>query len=290
MKMGRFSDKYYKAIQIVLLFLGTIIVIFSSQIYPMFYDPLIKRCNGQCLEVPLSLAFYTLIGVIIGLSLAIAGAVNLYKNTKDVANNVNNSPRRGLNNSILIAFRLFWAILFLVGGTFFLLLYITILGRGNDLSGLTSALMGLLLSVVAIIISLFLFLWPKIKKSIKDYYKNIATPCKKDSTRLKWNYIEGGKMQFDESFLKEMGLSAMPESQKQEFLNFVQEELEVRIGERISRGLTEVQLNEFDMITDPGEAAKWLEKNRPDYREIVNRTIEEMKAEIRANRARLVGA
>jgi len=97
-------------------------------------------------------------------------------------------------------------------------------------------------------------------------------------------------MQFDEKFLQEMGLSAMPESQKQEFLNFVQEELEVRIGERISRGLTEVQLNEFDMITDPGEAAKWLEKNRPDYREIVNRTIEEMKAEIRANRARLVGA
>ena len=96
-------------------------------------------------------------------------------------------------------------------------------------------------------------------------------------------------MQFDEKFLQEMGLSAMPEGQKQEFLNYVQEELEVRIGERISRGLTEVQLNEFDMITDPGEAAKWLEKNRPDYREIVNRTIEEMKAEIRANRARLVG-
>ena len=97
-------------------------------------------------------------------------------------------------------------------------------------------------------------------------------------------------MQFDEKFLQEMGLSAMPEGQKQEFLNYVQEELEVRIGERISRGLTEVQLNDFDMITDPGEAAKWLEKNRPDYREIVNRTIEEMKAEIRANRARLVGA
>ena len=92
-----------------------------------------------------------------------------------------------------------------------------------------------------------------------------------------------------EDFLKSMGLSAMPEDQKQEFLNYVQEELEVRIGERISRGLTETQLNEFDMIDDPLEAAKWLEKNRPDYREIVNRTIEEMKAEIRANRNRLVG-
>ena len=97
-------------------------------------------------------------------------------------------------------------------------------------------------------------------------------------------------MQFDEKFLQEMGLMAMPEDQKQQFLDYIQEELEVRIGERISKGLTEVQLNEFDMITDPTEAARWLEKNRPDYREIVTRTINEMKEEIRANRAKLVGA
>ncbi len=95
-------------------------------------------------------------------------------------------------------------------------------------------------------------------------------------------------MQFDEKFLQEMGLSAMPEDQKQAFLDYVQEELEVRIGERISKGLTETQLNEFDMITDPAEAAKWLEKNRPDYREIVTRTINEMKEEIRANRNKLL--
>ncbi len=97
-------------------------------------------------------------------------------------------------------------------------------------------------------------------------------------------------MQFDEQFLQEMGLSAMPEDQKQKFLAYIQEELEIRIGERISKGLTETQLNEFDMIDNPKEAAKWLEKNRPDYREIVTRTINEMKEEIRANRARLVGA
>ena len=95
-------------------------------------------------------------------------------------------------------------------------------------------------------------------------------------------------MQFDDKFLQEMGLSAMPEDQKQSFFNYVQEELEVRIGERISKGLTEVQLNQFDMITDPAEAAKWLEVNRPDFREIVTRTIEEMKDEIRANRSKLV--
>ena len=95
-------------------------------------------------------------------------------------------------------------------------------------------------------------------------------------------------MEFDEKFLQEMGLSAMPEDEKQKFLAYVQEELEVRIGERISRGLTETQLNEFDMITDPVEAAKWLEINRPDYREIVTRTINEMKEEIRANRSKLI--
>jgi len=95
-------------------------------------------------------------------------------------------------------------------------------------------------------------------------------------------------MQFDEKFLQEMGLSAMPEEQKRAFLKYVQDELELRIGERISRGLTETQLNEFDLITDPTEAAKWLEKNRPDYREIVNRTIEEMKDAIRESRGKLV--
>lgn len=95
-------------------------------------------------------------------------------------------------------------------------------------------------------------------------------------------------MQFDDNFLQEMGLAAMPEAEKREFLEYIQRELETRIGERVSRGLTEVQLNEFDLIEDHDTAIKWLEKNRPDYREIVNRTIEDMKAEIRANRNRLV--
>ena len=96
-------------------------------------------------------------------------------------------------------------------------------------------------------------------------------------------------MEFDEKFLQEMGLSAMPEEEKKRFLEYIQEELEIRIGERISRGLTEAQLNEFDMTTTLEEARAWLEKNRPDYREIVNRTINEMKEEIRANRNALIG-
>ena len=95
-------------------------------------------------------------------------------------------------------------------------------------------------------------------------------------------------MRFDDKFLQEMGLAAMPEPEKREFLDYIQRELETRIGERVSRGLTEVQLNEFDLITDQAEAIKWLETNRPDYREIVARTIEDMKSAIRANRDKLI--
>lgn len=91
----------------------------------------------------------------------------------------------------------------------------------------------------------------------------------------------------NEDFLQEVGLSAMPEAQKQDFLAYVKEELEVRIGERISKGLTESQLSQFDML-DKSKAAEWLEINRPDYREIVAKTIAEMKEEIRANRSKLV--
>ena len=95
-------------------------------------------------------------------------------------------------------------------------------------------------------------------------------------------------MQFDEQFLQEMGLSAMPADKKQEFLKYIQEELEVRIGERISKGLTDEQLKEFDSLTEAKDIADWLEKNRPDYREIVDRTIAEMKQAIAKNRDKLI--
>ncbi|MDO4753212.1 MAG: DUF5663 domain-containing protein [Candidatus Saccharibacteria bacterium] len=95
-------------------------------------------------------------------------------------------------------------------------------------------------------------------------------------------------MQFDENFLQEMGLSSMSADKKQEFLNYIQNELEIRIGRRISEGLTEAQLQEFDNLTEPAEISKWLEKNRPDYHEIVDRCIEEMKQAIVKNRDQLL--
>lgn len=51
----------------------------------------------------------------------------------------------------------------------------------------------------------------------------------------------------------------------------------MRIGARISDGLSEEQLAEFDLISDSYEAAQWLVENRPDYREIVVQTELEME-------------
>ncbi|MBQ8985302.1 hypothetical protein IJ076_01965 [Candidatus Saccharibacteria bacterium] len=95
-------------------------------------------------------------------------------------------------------------------------------------------------------------------------------------------------MHLDEKFLQEMGLSAMPEDKKQEFLNYIQEELEVRIGRRIAEGVPEDKLQEFDTLTDMNAIGAWLEKNRPDYHQIVTSCVEEMKQAIRANQSRLV--
>ena len=43
-------------------------------------------------------------------------------------------------------------------------------------------------------------------------------------------------MKFDEDFLREVGLSAMPEEQKSAFLEYVEDELNLRIGEKMSEG------------------------------------------------------
>ena len=56
--------------------------------------------------------------------------------------------------------------------------------------------------------------------------------------------------------------------------DLLHKELKVRIGERISGGLTKEQLDQFDACTTIGESLEWLSINRPDYRKIVEEEIE----------------
>ncbi|MBQ6130083.1 hypothetical protein IJI72_00035 [Candidatus Saccharibacteria bacterium] len=95
-------------------------------------------------------------------------------------------------------------------------------------------------------------------------------------------------MEFDEGFLREVGLSAMGEEEKQAFLDYAKEELEVRVGEGIAEGLTEEKIKEFQETATREEAQAWLERNRPDYEDVVKKAIEEFKGEIKRNRVAIL--
>lgn len=135
--------------------------------------------------------------------------------------------------------------------------------------------------------------------------------------------------QLDDKFLQDLGLAAMPAGQKQAFLQTIYEELEMRVGVKLSEGLSEAQMGEFEAFINrdeeavrewfsknlPGYASaedykklaasapqntpeiavlseygslKWLEINRPDYRDVVAAELEAIKKEIIANREKLL--
>lgn len=73
--------------------------------------------------------------------------------------------------------------------------------------------------------------------------------------------------QLDEQFLKDLGLDQLPEDQKQAFLDHIYSELELRVGVRLSDGLSDEQLKEFESFVDRDDAKvqAWVAANAPDY-------------------------
>ena len=73
--------------------------------------------------------------------------------------------------------------------------------------------------------------------------------------------------QLDDKFLHDVGLGEMAEEQKQPFLQHIYGELETRVGFRLSEGLSDEQLAEFESIIEKKEGAveAWLERTVPDY-------------------------
>ena len=73
--------------------------------------------------------------------------------------------------------------------------------------------------------------------------------------------------QLDEKFLQDIGLNELPEEQKKPFLQHIYDELELRVGTKLSDGMSDTQLEEFESIIDRKDdvIANWLAKNVPDY-------------------------
>ena len=73
--------------------------------------------------------------------------------------------------------------------------------------------------------------------------------------------------QLDEKFLEDIGLGDLPEEQKKPFLQHIYDELELRVGTKLSDGMNDEQLEEFEAIIDRKDeiVTKWLEKHISDY-------------------------
>ena len=75
--------------------------------------------------------------------------------------------------------------------------------------------------------------------------------------------------QLNEEFLKELGLDQLPEDQQKSLLQHIYSALELRVGERLSQGMSDAQLEEFAGIIDktPGAVDDFLTKHAPNYQQ-----------------------
>lgn len=129
-------------------------------------------------------------------------------------------------------------------------------------------------------------------------------------------------LKIDSQFLEEVGAGRLEGEQRDNYQAKLQEELEIRVGEKMSEGMTEEQIAEFDGIMNGDRGVmiralaklgdyqsdeiyqkllkkygveqgtmdilseflsiKWVKENRPDYAEITKAVFEQLKNEVKA--------
>lgn len=73
--------------------------------------------------------------------------------------------------------------------------------------------------------------------------------------------------QIDDKFLQDLGLDQLPEDQKQAFKEHIYNQLELRVGTRLSDGLSDTQLAEFESFVDRNseKVNAWIAQHVPNY-------------------------
>ena len=103
-----------------------------------------------------------------------------------------------------------------------------------------------------------------------------------------YGFLYNKGMKFDDEFLASVGLKMMPESQKEGFLKYVQEEVEVRVGEKVCEGLSDKEVAELEACADGEETLDWLRVNRPNFREMIDEVVDSVKEAIVKNAERIL--
>jgi len=90
----------------------------------------------------------------------------------------------------------------------------------------------------------------------------------------------------DDKFLDSLGLSHLSEEEKQEVTDKIQTALETRVAIKITQGLAESQVNEFNNLLsgeDPQPVMDWMEKFIPNYRDIVKAELDGVVDQVKHN-------
>jgi hypothetical protein len=91
----------------------------------------------------------------------------------------------------------------------------------------------------------------------------------------------------DSAYLDQLGLEQLSPEDKEALLGYIQEELQLRVGEALSDNLSDDQIDEFGEIMEKGDqqsATVWLSQNCPNYKEVVQQQVEQIRQGLIENR------
>jgi histidinol dehydrogenase len=90
----------------------------------------------------------------------------------------------------------------------------------------------------------------------------------------------------DDKFLNDIGLTDLSAEEKKQALDNIRVTLESRVGVKITQGLSDDQVDQFSNIIssdNQNEAIIWMNKNIPNYQDIVMQELDAIIDQIKKN-------
>src|SRR3990167_7666434 len=93
-------------------------------------------------------------------------------------------------------------------------------------------------------------------------------------------------MKPDDNLLTGINLDQFSEADQQKIQEKLYRQLENRVGAKVESIVSDEQFTQFESVVDQGDENKldeWLEKNLPNYEQIVGEILQQLKQEVTAN-------
>lgn len=108
---------------------------------------------------------------------------------------------------------------------------------------------------------------------------------------VRWAGVDAGEkvLRFDDDYLADAGVGALPEWARPRILRHLYGVLELRVGMVLVNRMNVDEVTELERLMEDGAGAlAWLEANHPGHREIVREEFERLRDELRRNGPRLL--